>query len=85
MSTSKTVYISSGGTVSVGTDTNLAPCFSTHHYPLVSAYLSVQPQHDDHEEEADGPQLGEGHHGHRSGVGDEGKTGSCPDKQRPIS
>lgn len=39
------------------------------------SHLSVQAQHDDHEEEADGPELRHRHHGHSSGVGDEGQAG----------
>lgn len=33
-------------------------------YILQSTYLRVQTQEDEHEEEADGPQLGQRHHGH---------------------
>lgn len=40
----------------------------------VCLYLSVQPQHDDHEEEADSPELGQRHHGYSSRVGNEGKA-----------
>lgn len=46
----------------------------------VCGYLRVQPQHDDHEEEADGPELRHRHHGYGSGVGDEGKAGPFKDK-----
>lgn len=40
----------------------------------VGVYLGVQPQHDDHEEEADGPELGERHHGYSPRVGNEGQA-----------
>jgi hypothetical protein len=35
----------------------------------VKSYLTVQPQEDDHEEEEDGPQWGQGHLSHSLGVG----------------
>lgn len=40
------------------------------------SYLGVQPQHEDHEEEADGPKLRKRHQGYSSGVGDEGQARS---------
>ena len=40
----------------------------------VYLYLCVQSQHNDHEEEADSPELGYRHHGYSSRVGNEGKA-----------
>lgn len=45
------------------------------------AHLCVQTQHDDHDEEAHGPQLRHRHHGHRSGEGDEGQTRTCEEQE----
>lgn len=42
-------------------------------------YLAVQPQEYEHDEEEAGPQLGQGHHGHGLGEGDEGQAGPCGD------
>ena len=41
------------------------------------ANLAVQPEEDEHDEEEAGPQLGQGHHGHGLGEGDEGQAGAC--------
>lgn len=41
------------------------------------ANLAVQPEEDKHDEEEAGPQLGQGHHGHGLGEGDEGQAGAC--------
>lgn len=46
------------------------------------AHLCVQTQHDDHDEEAHGPQLRHRHHGNRSGEGDEGQTWTCEEPTR---
>ena len=39
-------------------------------------YLAIESQHDDHEEEQDGPQRRHSHLGHSLGVGDEGQPGA---------
>lgn len=43
----------------------------------VCVYLCVQAQHDDHDEEADSPELWDRHHGYSSGEGDEGEARTC--------
>lgn len=43
----------------------------------VRLYLCVQPQHDDHDEEADSPELRQRHHGDSSREGDEGEARTC--------
>lgn len=40
----------------------------------VWSHLTVQSQKDDHNEEAAGPQRGEGHHGHSTRISYEGQT-----------
>lgn len=44
---------------------------------IMCVYLCVQAQHDDHDEEADGPELWDRHHGYSSGEGDEGEPRAC--------
>lgn len=49
----------------------------------VCLYLCVQPQHDDHDEEAGGPELGYRHHGYSSREDNEGKAWPCENTPPP--
>lgn len=46
----------------------------------VFTHLAVEPQEHNHDEEECGPQSGERHHAHGSGVGDEGQARTCEDQ-----
>lgn len=48
-------------------------------------YLCVQAQHDDHDEEADSPELWGRHHGYSSGEGDEGEPRACQSTPWTVS
>lgn len=49
------------------------------------AYLCVQAQHDDHDEEADSPELWDRHHGYSSREGDEGEPRACQNTPGTVS
>lgn len=46
----------------------------------VFTHLAVEPQEHNHDEEECGPQSGERHHAHGSGVSDEGQARTCEDQ-----
>lgn len=66
-----------GGGATLGWGQGAGESPGREHRGWEGANLAVQPEEDKHDEEEAGPQLGQGHHGHGLGEGDEGQARAC--------